>query len=502
MKERKSDFNILESIERHIGDLKPLVPKQAIVCVGEYPIKTLLKHSSADRDGLLPIFVEKSSDDIYKWLPKGYKPHLVLGFEDNRVDTHFYYDVLPALIRDRSVIDSIKKRSAEKLRGAVIFSSVWDGVGSAAVPSLTEKFKREGIDSLSIAILPSKIQPADAHLNAYAMMQLALQTDGSTVLLLNRDQLEAYEGVNRKGEQLKGNSVVNYLLELFLSKELLVQEISELSRTFNIRIFSALAVTAASYKVYGSIGNMLDTALLKPLSYFDISSASLLYVLLRMPAALKDTVPRAKIDLAITNWFKNKTNPQSIHISEPIYTQDLTDRIDAVLFIGGFDTAKMFGELEDKVSVLKANALEKGLMTQDWQLPYEVEEEPPKPEEPQTLEKLPIPQEQPIAQPPAPEPIPPPPAELPVPAIEESQTVQTPTETPPEAELISVKQPLEPAVATAESIPAVADETVSEKTDKPKRRRTKKAEPTQQPEETKPKKARRTKKPQTEQKAE
>jgi hypothetical protein len=69
-----------------------------------------------------------------------------------------------------------------------------------------------------------------------------------------------------------------------------------------------------------------------------------------MPANLKDKIPRAKIELAITNWFKEKTNPQSIHISEPIYTEDMNDRIDAVLFIGGFDTAKMFEDLETKVA--------------------------------------------------------------------------------------------------------------------------------------------------------
>lgn len=489
MKERKSDFNILESIERHIGDLKPLLPKQALICVGEYPIKTLLK-DLATREGMLPIFVEKSTEDIYKWLPKGYNPHLVVGFEDSGVDTHFWYDVFPTMLRSRVVVDSLKKRSAEKLRGAIIFSSSWDGVGSAAVPSLTEKFTSEGIDSLSIAILPSKIQPADAHFNAYAMMQLALHTDGSTVLLLGRDQLEAFEGVDKRGAQLRGNSVVNYLLDLFLSKELLVEEISELSRTFNIKLFSALAVTAASYKVYGSVKNMLDTALLKPLMDFDFSSASLLYVLLRMPAALKDTVPRAKIELAITNWFKNKTSPQSIHISEPIYTQDMTDRIDAVLFIGGFDTAKMFSELDEKTSALKTSVVERGLMTQDWQLPYKVEEEPPEPEE------------LPIVEPPAPEPVPPPSVELPVPAIEEPHVVQqVPAVAPPEATLVSMEKPLEAAVAPEPSQIATV-EPVEEKPEKPKRKpRAKKAEPTQPTEEPKPKRTRRAK-PKAEQKAE
>lgn len=505
MIERKSDFNILESIERHIGDLKPLLPKQAVVCVGEYPIKMFIK-DHASRDGLLPIFVEKSSDDVYRWLPKGYSPHLVVGFEDTGVDTHFWYDVLPPMIRSCMVIDSIRARSAEKLRGVVIFTSAWDGVGSAAVPSLTEKFTREGVDSLSIAILPSKIQPADAHFNAYAMMQLALQTEGSTVLLLGRDQLEAYEGVDRKGEPLKGNSVVNYLLDLFLSKELLVEEISELSRTFNIKLFSALAVTAGSYKVYGSIENMLNAALLKPLMNFDVSSASLLYVLIRMPATLKDSVPKAKIDLAITNWFKARTSPQSIHISEPVYTKDMTDRIDAVLFIGGFDTTKMFGELEVKVSEIKASAVERGLMTQDWQLPFKVEEEPPKPPELMVNEPA-TPQEQPIVEPPAPElettPPPPLPIELPVPLIEEPPAVQQePTlVAPPEATLVSMEQPLEVA-AVPEPRPIAMAEPVVDKPEKPKRaRRVKKAEPTPQEENPKPKRTRRTK-PKKEQKTE
>jgi hypothetical protein len=213
-----------------------------------------------------------------------------------------------------------------------------------------------------------------------------------------------------------------------------------------------------------------------------------------MPVTLKYAVPRAKIDLAITNWFKNKTSPQSIHISEPTYTQDMTDRIDAVLFIGGFDTAKMFSELEEKVSSLKASAVDRGLMTQDWQLPFKVEEEPPKPEEPQVIES-PKPQEQPIVEPSAPEPIPPPPQiELPVPTIEEPQAIQeAPAVAPPEATLVSMEKPLEIAV-TPEPNPVAAVEIVADKKEKPKRKlRTKKAEPTQPTEKTKPKRTRKSK---------
>jgi hypothetical protein len=393
MKDDKVIFDVLASVEKHIEALKPLLPKQALVCIGEYPIKTLLKEKGIRKEGTLPILIEKSSDEIYKWLPKGYVTHLVLGFEDSNIDTHFWYKVLPTISKDDSIIESLKKKNVENLHSAIIFSSIWDGIGSAAMPSLISKFKASNIDSLSIAVFPSKIQPTDAHFNAYAAVEMCLATDGATVLLMDRDQIENYEGIDRKGELIKGNMLANYLLNLFLAKDSLVEEISELSRTFNTKLFTPLIVTGASYRIYGSIENMLNTALLKPFLTFDLSSASLLYVLLRMPLALKDSLPRGKIELAITNWFKEKTSLQSIYITEPIYTEDMSDRIDAVLFIGGFDTSKMLSGLEQKVKPLKDQAVERGFISIDLQVIAKTEdtektELPKNLELPQHIEEL------------------------------------------------------------------------------------------------------------------
>jgi hypothetical protein len=385
IKGEEETFNVLASIEKHIEALNQLSPKQAVVCIGEYPIKTIQKEPIITKEVFLPILIEKSSNEIYKWLTKDFKAHFVLGFEDAHIDTHFWYNVLPTISRDKSVIESLRKEYSDKLHSAIIFSSVWDGIGSASLPALIRKFKESNIDSLSIAVLPSKIQPADAHFNAYAALQMCLATEGATVLLLDRDHIENYEGVDRKSGLIKGNIVANYILNLFLAKGSLVQEISELSRTFNTKLFTALAVTGASYKIYGSLENMLNTALLKPFLTFDLSSASLLYVVLRMPLSLKDELPKGKIELAITNWFKEKTSLQSIYITEPIYTEDKTDRIDAVLFVGGFDTAVMFGDLEKKVETLKNRAVEKGLMTAEWHVEFKIEE-PPKVEPLKTVE--------------------------------------------------------------------------------------------------------------------
>lgn len=373
MKTDKDTFNVLENIEKHIKMLKPLLPKQAIVCIGEYPIKTLL-NTDANKERVLSILIEKSSDEIYKWLPKGYNPHFVLGFEDANIDTHFWYNVFPAISKDDSVIESLKLKSIEKLQSAILFSSIWDGIGSASLPTLIRKCKASNIDSLSIAVLPSKIQPTDAHFNTYAALKMCSNTDGATILLMDRDHIESYEGVDRNGDLIKGNMVVNYLLNLFLAKDALIEEISELSRTFNAKLFTPLVVTGASYMIYSSLENMLNTALLKPFLKFDLSRATLLYAILRMPSILKDKLPRGKVELAITNWFKEKTNLQSIYITEPVYTEDMTDRIDVVLFVGGFDLAEMFSDLETKVKSLKNQAVDRGFITQDWQVVSKMEE--------------------------------------------------------------------------------------------------------------------------------
>jgi hypothetical protein len=392
MKDSKGTFDVLASVEKHIEALKPLLPRQAIVCIGEYPIKILLKAPGIAKDGPLPILIEKSSDEIYEWIPRGFRAHHVLGFEDEKIETHFWYNVLPSISRDETVLASLTKKSIEKLHGALIFSSVWDGVGSASLPALIMKFKASNINSVGIAVLPSKVQPIDAQFNTYSALEMCQTIDGASVVLVDRDHLESYEGVDRQGEPISGNMVANYLVNLFLAKETLVDEVSELSRTFNSKMFTVLLVTGASYKIYGSLENMLNTSLLKPFLKFDMSSSAVLYVLLRMPLSLKDKLPRGKIELGIANWFKEKATLKSVYITEPVYTDDMNDRIDVALLVGGFDTTKMLSDLEKRVQSLKGQAVGKGFLIENWQAIAAKAEESKKAEKPKANAETPEPE--------------------------------------------------------------------------------------------------------------
>jgi len=378
MSDEKSSFEVMESISKHIESLKPLLPKQAFVCIGEYPIKIFLKEPFVNQsDQMLPILLGKSSDDIFTWIPQGFEPYLVLGFEDSNIDTHFWYNVLPYVSQDETLIIALKKKPIEKLHSAIMLASTWDGIGSATLPTLTSKFKALNINSLCVAILPSKIQLADEYFNTLASLGMCASSEAAAVVLLDRDLLENYKGVDRNGSLINGNTLAKYLVNLLTAKDTLLQEISELSRTFNAKMYSVLLATGASVKIYGSLENMLNAILLKPLLTFDLSSASILYVLLRIPTSLKEKLPRGKIELAITSWFKEKADLKSIYVTEPVYVEDTNDRIDLILLVGGFDTTKMVADLDKKVKSMKNRAVKKGFIKdEDWQAIMKNLEEP------------------------------------------------------------------------------------------------------------------------------
>jgi hypothetical protein len=360
----------VESVERFTQTLKYLLPTRAVVCIGEYPINILLKGDfvSKKTKGVLPIFVEKFSKDVIKWGHGKLEGGNVICL-DEEIDTHFWYDILPFMASNESFFAKIKSKPLEKLKGAISVSSTWNGIGSALLPTINAQFTDWNINSVALALLPSKAQPLDGQFNSFASLGLLTSKESTTAILLDRDNLEDYTGVDSNGFAINGNEITNYVLELMLSKETFVPELCEMSKAFGSKIFTLMLAPGVSMKIYGSLENMLNTTLTRPLFNFDLSTATLLYVLIRIPFKLKDKLPRGKIELAIDNWFKDKADLESIYIADPVYIDDSSDRIDIALFIGGFDIAARFKALQSKLEKMKNKAVKKCAITEeDWQL--------------------------------------------------------------------------------------------------------------------------------------
>ncbi|MEM2112183.1 MAG: hypothetical protein QXX08_09985 [Candidatus Bathyarchaeia archaeon] len=362
----------LDSVEKpkeKIEPPKPLFHKQTLICMGEYPTKILLKGPLMDKkDTPMPLFIDKFSEDIAKWSQFYLKPDSILSLNLN-IDTRFWFQVLPSIANDDTLIASLKNRFAGDVSGTLIVSSLWDGVSSGLLPALVSQFKEWKIDTVAFVVLPSQMQLPDVHFNAFSSIGLCVSKAFASLLLFDRDHLESYVGVDRRGSILKGNVVFNYLLQLVLAKKTFVQEFSELSRNFNVRIYTVLLATGASLNLYGSIKNILDSALFRPFLNFDLSTASVVYVLFRIPVQFKEILQKGLLELEVANWFKEKANLRSLFTTEPIYVEDANDRVDVIMFVGGFETTKFFKSVERRIRMIKSFVVKNGSIKEDdWRI--------------------------------------------------------------------------------------------------------------------------------------
>jgi hypothetical protein len=363
----EASFDVIESIKKHIAQLKPLAPKRGLICIGDYPAKILLKENFGEKIGdAQPIFIQKSNKESLSAAQSATDQHDIVSIEPD-VDTHFWFDIASYLAKDDRFGARLRSR-IEGLHENIILAPLWEGLGSALLPFLISQFKASNANSVALAVLPSKAQPSDDHFNAFASIGMCASNDAAAVVLLDRDCVEDYVGVDRDGSRMKGNVIIDYLLGMMLTKETFTQELSELSRSFNVKLYTMLSVTGASLKIYGSFKNILNAASLNPFLTFDLSSASVLYVLVRVPTRLKEKLTRGKIELATARWSKKLPNIKSVYVSEPIYVDDASDRVDAVVFVGSFDLAELTAFFQKKSAKVKSETVKKGLIKEEeWE---------------------------------------------------------------------------------------------------------------------------------------
>jgi hypothetical protein len=392
----------VEDIGQIAKSLSYISPKKAIISISEYPSKIILNASFLNsKQNILPIFINKSSEDFAKWntAAKNLSDNTI-GLD--KVDTHFWFDVTSF---NDQITSQLKDQPIEKLKTAIIVSATWEGLGSALLPMLVLQLKEWAINSVALALLPSKVQPMDGQFNMLASIGTCASKGLNTVILVDRDNLESFIGVDRNGSVITGNNITNYLVELLLSKETLAQEISELSKLFDAKMFTVFLSTGASLTIYGSIENMINTALQKPLLQYDLADSQIIYALVRIPLHLKEKITQGKVELAIANCFKDIANIKTVLVAEPIYVEETNDRIDIALLVGGFDTVKMFASIEEKVQPMKDKAVKENLLTDtEWlSIIYKITgkdppapEMPPPPPEPEPIVELAEPDMKPI----------------------------------------------------------------------------------------------------------
>jgi len=359
--------DVNSSIRNHISMLTQTFPTRAVISIGDYTSQILLKSDIIKKSNeFLSFFIRKTKENSTKPRQPTRETLEIINVSE-KADTHYWFNVEQYIAENDAIVEKLKSKPIDKLEGAVMIASTGEGVGSAMLTDLAARFMEGNVNAVAFAILPSQLQPPDSFFNSlYSTATCA--SKGMTQILIERDALESYVGVDRKGAVMNGNRVLTYLVEMVLAKEQFTQEFVELSKTYNLKMFTVLAATGASLRVYGSLKNVLDTAYLRQLASFDLSNVTTLYVIIRMPLHLKDKLPHSQIELLIDDWFREKSSLKSVQVSEPIYINDGSDRVDILMFIGGFDLAHMLTAAEKRINDVKAYASRNGYIKEkEWQ---------------------------------------------------------------------------------------------------------------------------------------
>jgi len=361
-------FDILESIKKHIEQLRGEIRKTSLLCAGEYVIKVISKWAFLENvREISPIFIGKSQEDVRRWSGSNFDSQNIVELK-TRIATHFWFNVLPYIRKNERFVKILRDKSIHKAEKSVLATSTWDGLSSGLLPFLLSKFKEWKMDMTAITILPSSFQPPDDHFNAVSSVSMSLSENSNPIILIDRDSLENYVGVNRKGEILRGNIALHYLLDLMLSKDSLIHELNELSKIFGVNNYTVLLASGASLRIYGSLKNIFKSVLFRPFLNFNLSSSTIGYVFLRLPANLEENITREKIEREFSEWFEEKATLKSLEVSDPVYVNDRNDRIDAAIFLGGFDKTEIFVPMLEKSADIAKNAVSRGFIEKDeWE---------------------------------------------------------------------------------------------------------------------------------------
>lgn len=357
----EGSFNVLDWIKARLDHIRPVLPSQIVLTVGLYAFKAMKdsKRFVGDNTSTLLHILHRKEVDL-KTIDVDTNSDKIIVL-DTVSDPHYWFDLNTHLEENGSLINFLKKRVFSYHQEVVTVGSLSEGVTSGVLPTLSSYLIQEEKSVVMLTVFPSMRHSSDALFNAFSSLGLLLLNEARPIILLDHFYLEAFIGVNKAGGLLVGGDAVNYLAELFLNKKGLIQDLVKLSKSFNVDLFTVLMALGASLEIYGNLRNILDITLEQPLLDFDLSTASMIYVIIKVPLRLKDQLPKGYIELEVNNWLKERANLDAPQICEPIYVEEFGNRIDLVVLVGGFNTEQLFKTINKRISRLSRLIVDQGL---------------------------------------------------------------------------------------------------------------------------------------------
>ena len=174
--------------------------------------------------------------------------------------------------------------------------------------------------------------------------------------------MEHFDGVHRKGDVLEGKLILDYIVDMLLDKENIIRELDRLSRSYGVNVYSPLLATGCSLDIYDSFRNILEITLEQPLMDFDLTTATMVYVLVRAPLSYQEDFQKGRLELEVTQWLQERIGIDIPQICEPLFVDEYGDRVDVIILVGGYDTKAKFNEVYNRIERFGKMNVDQGLV--------------------------------------------------------------------------------------------------------------------------------------------
>ncbi len=252
---------------------------------------------------------------------------------------------------DPTLNDRLKRsgiRASTKKQTIFLLSALGGGTGSGASPFTLQRAKSINPHSRSIviAVMPAADEPDSTHFNAYCSLSRFINSSqaplADMVLLVDYDRLVNVRGVSNIGEEMAGESLLTYMIATLSGA---VPEISttqidssyltKMSRSMGVNVFVPCMAVGRSLEIFGSIGNILDSAMSCPLAHIEKESVLTSYVIAQVPERLSSSLDEDTIKAKINKWNKDNFPRLKGSILQIANSANRADRIDIFLLLGG-----------------------------------------------------------------------------------------------------------------------------------------------------------------------
>jgi len=343
-------LNALRWIRAHIDRVSPVLPTQLAITVGRYAFKSLMGSRKFEGAGAPTLFrvVHRKELDLSNSVKLIYPENTVVL--DTAFEPHYGFDIHTFLQGNAEYLEELDNRIFSYHDEVVLVGALSEGVSSGVLPTLDSILGKHGKDSVYLTVFPSTGHSSDALFNAFSSLGVLLLQGDDPVIILDRSRLDSFISVNRMGGRLSGEEVPRYLAEMFLDRKGMVKDLVKLSNSFKVELFTVLMASGSSLEIYENLRNILDVTLEQPLLDFDMKTISLVYVLVKAPLSLQESLTKGYIELEVNSWLKERLGINVPQICEPIYVDEFNDRVDVVILVGGFDSRPLFSAIDERLS--------------------------------------------------------------------------------------------------------------------------------------------------------